>query len=332
MRVAVLMSGGIDSAVAALLLKEERHDVFGIHMVHIDRPNPKVFDLAERLRIPLKVVDVRGIFWGSVVRYFVEEYRRGRTPNPCYFCNRWIKFKYLFEVADSLGADVLASGHYARVIDGKLYRAVDTSKDQSYFLSSLNREVLKRVIFPLGEMRKEEVRKLAESLGLEFDDESQDVCFLKGKSLKEFLKGQGLNPGRGEFIYRREVVGEHDGYAFYTIGQRKGLGISIGRRVYVIGLDPKRNLVYLGEKEDVMYDMMTVSQLNFLEDLEEEFESEVKIRSNFDPVPAEVKLEGDRAMVRLKEKVFAVTPGQVAVFYRGDQVVLSGIIERGVRS
>ena len=332
MRTAVLMSGGVDSSVAAFLLKKEGHDVFGIHMVHLRNPDERVFEVARRIGIEVKVVDLREFFKRVIVNYFVNEYRRGRTPNPCYFCNRLVKFGLLFDVADKMGADFIASGHYARVVDGKLYRAFDRSKDQSYFLSSIRRDFFKRIIFPLGEMKKEEVKRIASSeLGVEFESESQDVCFLKGKNLKEFLMEHGVNPGKGKFVYKGKVVGESAGYAFYTIGQRKGLGISLGKRVYVSSIDPSGNVVILGDKEDVMYDMMIVKELNFLEDVPERFGAEVKIRSNFDPVEAEVEVRGETALVRFKRKVFAVTPGQIAVFYWKDQVIMSGIIEEGLK-
>ena len=332
MRIAVLMSGGVDSSIAAFLLKKEGHDVFGIHMVHLQKPNERVLEVARRIGIEVKIVDLRALFKSTIIGYFTEEYKRGRTPNPCYFCNRLIKFGFLFDVADKMGADLMASGHYARVVDGKLHMAIDRSKDQSYFLSSIRRDFFKRIVFPLGEMRKEEVKRIASSeLGIEFESESQDVCFLKGKSLKEFLMEHGVRPGKGKFVYKGKIVGESEGYAFYTIGQRKGLGVSLGKRVYVSSIDPKNNLVILGDKEDVMYDMMVVRELNFLEDVPERFEAEVKIRSNFAPAEAEVEIRGDTALVRFKRKVFAVTPGQIAVFYWRDQVIMSGVIEEGMK-
>ena len=331
MRIAVLMSGGVDSSVSAFFLKKEGHNVFGIHMVHLQEPDERIFEIAKKIGIEVKIVDLRKIFKTAIVDYFVNEYKMGRTPNPCYFCNRIVKFGFLFDVADKMGADLIASGHYARVINGKLYKAVDKKKDQSYFLSSIRRNLFKRIIFPLGEMKKEEVKKIASSIGLEFESESQDVCFLKGKNLRDFLIENGVRPGKGKFVYRGEVVGENDGYAFYTIGQRKGLGVSLGKRVYVAEIIPKSNTVVLGDKEDVMYDMMVVRDLNFLEDVPESFEAEVKIRSNFDPVKCEVKVRGDTALVRFEKKVFAVTPGQIAVFYWKDQVIASGVIEKGVK-
>ncbi len=331
MRVALLMSGGVDSTVAAHVLKDEGYDVFGVHMIHLDRPDDRVFEVSKKLGIDIEIVDVRRKFEEEIIDYFVKEYRAGRTPNPCYFCNRLMKFGILFEKAMELGADLVASGHYARVVDGKLFKAVDDSKDQSYFLSSLKKRYLKKILLPLGDMRKAEVLKLARELGLEFDGESQDVCFLK-EDLKSFLKGKGLDPGPGNFVMNGKVVGKHDGYAFYTIGQRRKLGLSIGKRVYVVGVNPKRNVVFLGEKEDVMYDMMIVGSLNFLDDVKESFKSEVKIRSNFDAVSASVRIEGNFAVVKFDRRVFAVTPGQIAVFYDGERVLMSGVIERGERS
>lgn len=331
MRVAILMSGGVDSTTAAHMLKGKGFEIFGIHMVHLDKPNEKVFKVAQELGIELKVLDIREEFKKRIIQYFIDEYRKGRTPNPCYFCNRFIKFGILFEEALKLGADIVASGHYARIINGKLFAAFDKSKDQSYFLSSLRREILKKVTFPLGDVKKEDVMNLARDMGIEFDGESQDVCFLE-KDLRSFLKEKGLNPGAGSFMMDGKVVGKHDGYAFYTIGQRKGLGLSLGKKVYVSKIDPEKNIVFLGEKDDVMYDMMFVSSLNFLDDVSGEFRSLVKIRSNFNAVGAFVKIMGNSAIVRFDEKVFAVTPGQIAVFYDGEKVVMSGVIERGGKS
>ncbi len=331
MRVALLMSGGVDSAVAALVLKDEGYEVFGVHMVHLDKPDDRVFEVSRKLGIDLEILDVRREFKRKIIDYFVREYRMGRTPNPCYFCNREMKFGILFEKAMELGAKLIASGHYARIVDGKLLKAVDEGKDQSYFLSSLRREYLEKILLPIGGMRKMEVLKLAEELGMEFGEESQDVCFLEG-DLKSFLKSRGLNPGSGDFVMDGKVVGKHEGYAFYTIGQRRKLGLSVGRRVYVSGIDPKKNVVFLGEKEDVMYDMMIVGNLNFLDDVKESFRSEVKVRSNFRAVGASVKVEEDFAIVKFDEEVFAVTPGQIAVFYDGEKVLMSGVIERGEKS
>ena len=331
MKVAVLMSGGVDSSVAAYLLKEQGHDVVGVHMIHLDGEDTSTVEkVAKRLGIDLKVYDVREQFRKKVIRYFVEEYRKGRTPNPCYFCNRWIKFGVLLDMMKDLNFDAISSGHYARVRDGKLYRALDEKKDQSYFLSSLPRDLLRRLILPLGDLEKERVREIARSLGMEPREESQDVCFLKGKDLKEFLKEQGLEAGRGKFVDRQgNVLGEHEGYFYFTIGQRRGLGVSLGRRVYVTKILPERNEVVLGDKEGAMSRFMEVSSLNFLEDLPGSFEAFVKIRSNFKAQKCFVRIEGDLARVEFDGEAFAVTPGQIAVFYKGEQVVLSGVIEKG---
>lgn len=332
MRIAVLMSGGVDSTVAAHLLKEQGHDVVGVHMLHLDDQDVlAVKDAAKKIGVKLFRIDIREEFRKKVIGYFLSEYKKGRTPNPCYFCNRWIKFGLLFEKLREMGYETIASGHYARVQNGKLYKAKDKKKDQSYFLSSLPREILTKVIFPLSEITKDLVRELATNLNLRVKEESQDVCFLKNKNLKAFLQENGLK-GEGYFVNKKgEVLGNHDGYFSFTIGQRRGLGISLGKRVYVVDIIARENKVVLGSKTDVMSSGMIVENLNFLEDLPEKFDASVKIRSNFKEQRCTVHIGDGKAFVSFAQKAFAVTPGQIAVFYWDDQVILSGVIEKGIK-
>jgi len=330
MKVAVLLSGGVDSSVAAYLMKEQGHDVTAVHMVHLQgEDEKKARKVAEKLKINFVSYDVRGVFRKEIMDYFINEYKKGRTPNPCYFCNRKIKFGKLVKPLWN-DFDLIVTGHYAVAEDGKLYKAKKEKKDQSYFVSSVEKEKLKKIYFPLGYMTKSEVIKIAEKLGIPHGKESQDVCFLRGTTLKEFMKGAGLEVSKGVFLDKNgDRLGEHEGYFNYTVGQRRGLGISMGKRMYVFKIIPEKNVVVLSGKEDVMSKYMEVSNLNFLENLSDRFEAMVKVRSNFKEVKGFVKIRESKALVEFEKKVFAVTPGQIAVFYIKDQVVLSGVIERG---
>ena len=331
MKVAVALSGGVDSAVATRLLVEEGHEVRAYHMVLHDGDDiEKAVEVSKMLGVPLEILDLREDFKIKIVEYFLKEYRSGRTPNPCYFCNRDVKFGLLLDRVLKEGFERLATGHYARVKDGYLYRALDRRKDQSYFLSSLRRDQLLRAIFPLGYLEKSEVKEMARSLGVVGRDESQDVCFLAGRSLRDFLE-ENLGVMEGVFLDSRgNVLGKHRGFYGFTIGQRRGLGISSGRRLYVGEIRPDGNEVVLVEKDELMFDAMLVEDLNLLVDLPRVFNAQVKIRSNFDPVDCEVRIENDGAFVRFEKRVFAVTPGQIAVFYDGDLVLGSGVIREGI--
>ena len=329
MKVAALLSGGVDSSVAAYLMKEKGHDVVGVHMIHLQEDSKRAKEIAEKLEIDFISFDLRKEFKKEIIDYFVEEYRSGRTPNPCYFCNRKIKFGRLVEPIWN-DFDLIVSGHYAIVENGKLYKAKKEKKDQSYFLSSIEQKKLEKLYFPLGYMEKPEVLLLAEKIGIPRRKESQDVCFLKSKTLKNFMKENGLKLPKGSFVDKHgNEIGKHEGYYNYTIGQRRRLGVSAGKRLYVYKIVPETNTVVLSDKEDIMYKYMEVANLNFLENLPKQFEAMVKVRSNFKEVKALVEIKNERAFVEFKNKVFAVTPGQIAVFYIKDQVVLSGVIEKG---
>lgn len=330
MKVAVLLSGGVDSSVAAYIMKEQGHSLVGVHMVHLDGEDEKrAKAAAEKLNIDFVSFDLREVFKKEIVDYFIEEYKRGRTPNPCYFCNRKIKFGSLIKpIWDDF--DLIVTGHYAVVENEKLYKAKKEKKDQSYFLSSVEKEKLKKLYFPLGYMKKSEVLEIAQRIGIPHGVESQDVCFLRGKSLKDFMRENGIETFQGDFVDKwGNKLGKHHGYYNYTIGQRRGLGISLGRRIYVAKIVPEKNVVVLSDKKDVMYRYMEVSRLNFLEELPSEFEAMIKVRSNFKEVRGMVSVKDSKAFVEFDQEVFAVTAGQIAVFYIENQVVLSGVIEKG---
>jgi len=342
------MSGGVDSSVTAALLQEQGCDVIGVTMRLWDGPATGkgccgVDDasdarrVADRLGIPFYALNYAEAFRDKVVDNFVDEYLAGRTPNPCARCNQFIKFDRLLEQARDLGADYLATGHYARIDHGggrpRLRPGRDGSKDQSYFLAVTPAEQLDAIRFPVGEMAKDEVRAVAERYGLVTANkpESQDICFVGG-SAAEFIGAHGSGPGLepGEIVDRAgNVLGEHKGAAYYTVGQRRGLHLAVGRPMYVVAVDTAANRVVVGEADEIYHSAMEVEALNwFGAPLPVEGrEAAVKVRYAGQPVAARVEpLDGGRARVTFAEPVRAVTPGQVAAFYDGDEVLGGGWI------
>jgi len=343
------MSGGVDSSVAAAVLCERGLEVVGVSMNLLtcqgmkgpsccsaqDRMDAR--EVCERLGIRHQVLDLRTEFRDRIVRPFVEGYLGGRTPSPCVRCNSAIKFPALARTADSLGAELIATGHYARTpAPGKgpgLMRALDGKKDQSYFLFEVGRDDLSRLLLPLGGMKKDEVRAVARSLGFANAGkaESQDVCFARGEDYSRFVEGSAgaLAKGPGDFVDTDgEVLGRHRGIHRYTVGQRRGLGAAFGRRTYVLSIDAKRNRVVLGSDGDLMSRELTVHGAVWISPPEGPLRALVKIRSAHAGSPATVKAEaGDAASVVFDEPVRAVAPGQAAVFYEGDEVIGGGWIE-----
>lgn len=352
MRVAVGMSGGVDSSVTALLLKEQGYEVIGVtlrfHTVeacevgetHNVCCSPKdvqdAAKVAKRLGIPHIVFGWEEIFKSKVIDYFVKEYLKGRTPNPCAMCNREVKTgffaRYLKQVAE---IDNLATGHYARLTKDKKYgpvikRPKDKRRDQTYFLSLVKKEDLGLLMFPLGNLTKEEVREMAEKYGLEVAQkrDSQEVCFLMGKSPGEYLEEiTGKRKGIIKHISGK-VLGEHEGFYRFTIGQRRGLGVSYGKPVYVIDIDPSTNTVVVGEEEYLYNDKLFVKDINFHVPLEKWQNVEAQIRYRHKPTPIE-SIEKRRGgyIVKFKDNVRGITPGQVIAFYDGDILLGGGIIE-----
>jgi tRNA-specific 2-thiouridylase len=350
-RVLCAMSGGVDSSVAALLLKEAGHQVIGAFLrlgpdaagagrdgrhrgccsVQDSRDAALV---ASRLGIPFYAMNYQGEF-ARVIDYFVEEYHRGRTPNPCARCNQWLKFGSLAERARALGCEAVATGHYARIDHGqgrpRLLRAADPAKDQSYFLFLLPRETLGRTLFPVGGLRKPEVRAIARRAGLPVAEkpDSQEICFVPG-DYREVLRARNperLLPGRFVDSSGRELGG-HQGHQNFTIGQRRGLGVALGSPRYVVAIEPAENLVVLGDREELARTEALVEEVGWLSVDEPpagiSLAAEVQIRHRHRPVPARVTaLPGRRAQVEFAEPVEAVTPGQAAVFYSGE-VLLGG--------
>jgi tRNA-specific 2-thiouridylase len=351
-KVVVAMSGGVDSSVAAALLKEQGYDVIGMMMRLWSEPGkedsnrcctPDSMAMARRvaakLDIPFYVVDAKEVFRDTVVQYFLDGYAAGGTPNPCLLCNRQIRWTFLLERALALDADFMATGHYVRrrtTVDGRheLLRAVDPSKDQSYVLHVLNQEKLARALFPVGEYPKSEIRKMAEGLNLPVykRPDSQDLCFLAGEDYRNFIQrnaAEMLVPGE---IVRRggEVLGQHNGLGNYTIGQRKGLGVGSSVPLYVLGKDAATNTLIIGEAEELGTDELTADDVNWLSSVAptKPFRAEVKIRYTAREAPALVTpLEGGRQVkVRFDAPQRDVTLGQAAVFYHDDLLLGGGII------
>lgn len=354
------MSGGVDSSVAAALLKQQGFEVVGMMLRLWSEPGkedsnrcctPDAMALARRvaakLDIPFYVIDAKEIFRSTVVNYFLDGYARGETPNPCLACNRLIRWEFLLNHALALGADFMATGHYVRIKDDpstalragggkkKLLRAVDHLKDQSYVLHVLNQEKLQRALFPVGDHPKSEIRKMAESFGLPTASrhDSQDLCFLAGDDYRNFLRrnaAESLRPGQ---IVRRDgtALGEHTGLANYTIGQRKGLGVASPVPLYVLGKDPVANTVIVGAENELGSLELTARDVNWIsgEAAREPFRAEVKIRYTAKEASAEIMpLEGGgRVQVRFDALQRGVTAGQAAVFYQGDVLIGGGIIQ-----
>jgi tRNA (5-methylaminomethyl-2-thiouridylate)-methyltransferase len=348
------MSGGVDSSATAALLLEQGYDVVGITLKLwpqdcVNRAEDKccgpqaVTDaraVCHRLGVPYYLIDEAAEFQNRVIKYFAEEYKAGRTPNPCVMCNQNLKFGRLIERADQLGAEYIATGHFARLerrADGRvlLKRGCDLRKDQSYFLFSLRQEQLSRAMFPLGEKTKSDTREVARHCNLKTADkeESMEICFVPDNDYGKFLQQSNLvQKHRGEIVnVHGHVLGKHDGIEFYTIGQRKGLGISSPKPLYVVELDAERNRVVVGDESALDRDEYIVERCNWIpfDTPSEPFEAVAKIRYNHPGTPATITpLEGGRAKVKLHTPQRAITPGQASVFYQDDLVVGGGWITR----
>lgn len=347
-RVVVAMSGGVDSSVAAALLLERGYEVVGVTMRLWSEEGAGPLragccvlgaddarEVCRVLRIPHYVVNLEREFEEEVVRYFCREYEQGRTPNPCLACNDSIKFKHLLSRIGRWQARYLATGHYARIrqVGGeyRLLRVVDDSKDQSYVLYTLGQEEMSRLLLPVGEYTKAEVRRIAASLGLPVADkrDSVEICFIPDDDHLAFLRSRGVTRAPGRIVDAGgRTVGSHRGIAGYTIGQRRGLGVALGERRYVTAIDALENVITVGGEDDLLSDGLIADAVTWVSGRppEGEVSVEAKIRYRTPAAPAVVRMRDGRAEVRFVERQRAVTPGQAVVFYQGEEVIGGGII------
>jgi tRNA-specific 2-thiouridylase len=358
-KVLVAMSGGIDSTVTALMLHEQGYEVVGITMKTWDYAasggskketgccNLDSFNDARMAAVqhgfPHYILDIRDEFGSFVVDNFVEEYLSGRTPNPCVLCNTHIKWRALLKRADALDCEHIATGHYASVVyhdNGRftVKKGIDETKDQSYVLWGLQQDLLSRTLLPLGGYRKTEIRQMAHDFGypeLAKKAESYEICFVPDNDYRGFLKRkvEGLEEqvNGGSFVDKDgNFLGNHKGYPFYTIGQRKGLDIALGKPAYVTAIDPDTNTVVLGDEEDLEKQDMKVARVNWIkyEGVEGEMDVVTKIRYKDKGSLSTILSSGSDVVVRFYEKAKGIAPGQSAVFYEGDEVIGGGIIQR----
>ena len=351
-KVVVAMSGGVDSSVAAALLKEQGHEVTGMMLRLWSEPGKEDTNrcctpdsmaqarrVAAKLDIPFYVIDAKDVFRETVVEYFLEGYARGETPNPCLICNRKIRWTFLLEHALALGVEYMATGHYVRRLQAEngtvsLLRAVDRNKDQSYVLHVLTQEKLKHALFPVGDYPKPEIRQIAERHGLPTASrkDSQDLCFLAGEDYRNFLQrnaAEMLKPG--EIVTRDgKALGAHNGLANYTIGQRKGLGVASPVPLYVLGKNAAQNALIVGTQDELGSDTLTARDVNWVsgEVQADPFRAEVKIRYTAKEAKALVTPLGEgQVQVRFDAPQRDITAGQAAVFYQGEVMLGGGIIQ-----
>jgi len=338
-KTAVLMSGGVDSSVAALLLRDRGYNVFGLTILQYecdpsDSQVGKAQSVAHLLGLEHHTLALSQFFREAVIEPFLEAYRAGRTPNPCFRCNPRLKFGKCFEIARQMGAECIASGHYARILSTdsgwRLGRAMDPSKDQSYFLAGVPGGMLENILFPIGELTKEQVRQIAleHSLPVAESEESQEICFTPGGDVHAFLEGQ-LEEHEGDIVDGSgAVLGCHRGIVHYTVGQRKGLGLA-GGPYYVRALDAARNQVLVGRYEELLARRVYAVEANFFAPLVQGTDGQAKIRSRHTAAPCTViQATGETFAVEFAEPQWGVAPGQALVLYHGDIILAGGVIDR----
>ena len=357
-KVIVAMSGGIDSSITAYLLKKQGYNIIGIFMrlrIPISSKKIKtsqaeiVKKICQKLNIKFKAIDLTKQFKKYVIDYFINEYKNGLTPNPCIMCNKYIKFGFLFNYLKKLNADYLATGHYARIKKQKtpclpagrenrkqfeLLRARDKSKDQSYFLYNLNQKRLAKILFPIGDYLKSDIKNLAKKLNLPVNkSESQDLCFISEKQHNQFLK-KYLKPKSGKIINinSNKKIGEHAGLPFYTLGQRKGIGLANPKPYYVVGLDYSNNILQVSDnaKDPQLFSKkLIIKKLNLIGDIPLPRQLKIKIRYRHQPAKAEIKkINNTSLLAHFQFPQRAIMPGQSAVIYDNNQVIGGGVIAK----
>lgn len=333
-RVLIGMSGGVDSSVAAYLLKKEGYEVVGLTMSLFPKENDtSIIDakqVCQKLNIEHYIVDYTKEFSNKVIKNFIENYQNAKTPNPCIECNKYFKFGLMWQKAQELNCDYIATGHYAAIKDNKLCR-IDSPKDQSYFLYKIDKNILPHILFPLNKyINKDEIRKIAEeqNLCVYNKKDSQDICFIENNDYTSFLE-QNLDNllNKGDFIYHGKVIGQHKGLIYYTIGQRKGLGISYLHPLYVISLNKENNQVILGDEEELYTKIVNITDINILVDkLPSKAQAKIRYKSKLTSCNIEI-IDNNNLRIIFDEPVKSVTPGQSLVLYDNDIVLGGGIIK-----
>ncbi|MCD6185372.1 MAG: tRNA 2-thiouridine(34) synthase MnmA [Deltaproteobacteria bacterium] len=340
--IAVAVSGGIDSLVAAYILKKEGRQITGLHFktgYETKSAKESIDIIAKQLDISIITIDCAKEFKSKVVDYFTKTYLAGKTPNPCMVCNQLIKFGTILSCAREIGASSLATGHYARIIkdnNGSLHllKSVDKIKDQSYFLARLTQEQLSAAMFPLGNFTKTEVKNMAKRAGLQavVNNESQDICFIKGKTYGNFLTAQtGYKAKTGDIVNGSgNVIGKHNGLHLFTIGQRRGINCPAPKPYYVVGIDPEHNRLTVGSSLDLLSTGLKAININWIiQPPDSAISVDTRIRGRHVPVPSKLYPTGrETAEIIFEKPQSAVTPGQGAVFYKGNEVLGSGWIEK----
>ena len=331
-KVLVGISGGVDSSVAALLLKKQGYEVIGITFVFTDDFDTKdAIEVCKKIGIKHYIEDYRCVFKSTIIDTFINDYNNGLTPNPCVLCNKEVKFNFLYQNMIKYDCNFIATGHYAKIIDNKLYKSSDLNKDQTYFLASLTKEQLNKLILPLEGITKDVVRNIAKENGLinALKKDSTDVCFIDN-NFKDYISKKSINrQGNVVNIENNEIIGKHNGLNKYTIGQRKGLNIGGTKdRLFVVGKDINKNILYVsvGDTDYLYSDSCLVVKVNWISDIKY---SECTAKFRYRQTENNVSLEfvDDKIIVKYNEKVKSVTPGQVCVFYKDNECLGGGIIK-----